>query len=152
VTKRDDAWTRERLADPPALPLRVRVVIDTDAANEIDDQFALAWALGVPQRLDVQAVYATPFSFAHRRAALGARTLRDERPFNAPGVGMQRSLEEIERVFSHCGVASAGRVFAGARDYLPSATAPQDSAAARDLIARARATPLHERLYVLALG
>jgi inosine-uridine nucleoside N-ribohydrolase len=43
------------------------VVIDTDAANEIDDQFALAWALLRPERLDVLAVYAAPFSFEHRR-------------------------------------------------------------------------------------
>jgi inosine-uridine nucleoside N-ribohydrolase len=152
MTRRDDAWTRERLADPPAPPQRVRVVIDTDAANEIDDQFALAWALGEPDRLRVEAVYAAPFSFAHRRAALGARTLRDPRPFDPPGVGMQRSLEEIERVFGHCGVSSAGRIFAGATDYLRSADTPLDCAAARDLIARARATPADERLYVLALG
>jgi purine nucleosidase len=152
VTRHDDAWTRERLADPPGPPQRVRVVIDTDAANEIDDQFALAWALGVPQRLDVQAVYATPFSFAHRRAALGTRVLRDERPLNAPGVGMQRSFDEIERVFGHCGVNSAGRVFAGATDYLQDPHTPQDCAAASDLIAHAQATPPDERLYVLALG
>lgn len=144
-----DAWTRARLADPPSQP---RAVIDTDAANEIDDQFALAWALGVPRQLRVEAVYAAPFSFAHRRAVLGARTLADERPFNPPGEGMRRSLEEIERVFGHCGVPSAGRVFAGATDYLGSATQPRDSAAARDLISRARATPEGERLYVLALG
>jgi len=43
------------------------LVIDTDAANEIDDQFALAWALLSPERLDVLAVYAAPFSFEHRR-------------------------------------------------------------------------------------
>lgn len=43
------------------------MVIDTDAANEIDDQFALAWALLSPERLDVLAVYAAPFSFEHRR-------------------------------------------------------------------------------------
>jgi inosine-uridine nucleoside N-ribohydrolase len=147
-----DEWTRARLADPPAKPQHARVVIDTDAANEIDDQFALAWALGEPDRLRVEAVYAAPFSFAHRRAALGARVLRDTRPFDPPGVGMQRSLEEIERVFGHCGVSSSGRVFAGATDYLRSADAPQDCAAARDLIARARATPADERLYVLALG
>ena len=53
-----------RLAAPRTRP---RVVIDTDAANEIDDQFALAWALLSPERLDVLAVYAAPFSFEHRR-------------------------------------------------------------------------------------
>jgi purine nucleosidase len=143
----DDAWMRARLADPPANP---RVVIDTDAANEIDDQFALAWALRCG-RLRIEAMYAAPFSFAHRRAALG-RTLRDERPFAPPGVGMQRSVEEIERVCAHCGVPSAGRVFVGATDYLPAPGVPQPSAAAHDLVARALATPDGERLYVLALG
>ena len=146
-TRHDDAWYRTRLADPSLQP---RVVIDTDAANEIDDQFALAWAL-LCGRLRVEALYAAPFSFAHRRATLG-RTLRDERPFAPPGVGMQRSLEEIERVCAHCGVDSGGLVHAGAKDYLTSATEPQPSAAAHDLVARALATPEGERLYVLALG
>jgi inosine-uridine nucleoside N-ribohydrolase len=54
------------------------VVIDTDAANEIDDQFALAWTLLSPERLDVLAVYAAPYSFEHRRLEmLRARALRD---------------------------------------------------------------------------
>jgi hypothetical protein len=47
---------------------RVHIVIDTDAANEIDDQFALAWALLHPERLQIHGIYATPFSFAHRRS------------------------------------------------------------------------------------
>lgn len=59
-----DDWYRSRLREPSA---PVRVVIDTDAANEIDDQFALAWALLCPEALTTEAVYATPFSFAHRR-------------------------------------------------------------------------------------
>lgn len=151
-SSRGDAWTRMRLADPPAPPEPLRVVIDTDAANEIDDQFALAWALGEPARLHVEAVHAAPFSFAHRRAALGERRLADPRPFAPPGEGMRRSLEEIERVFGHCGVPAEGRVFAGAQGYLSAPGRPQDSAAARDLVARALATPAHERLYVLALG
>ena len=71
---RSAAWFEQRLAPPRARP---RIVIDTDAANEIDDQFALAWALLSPERLDVLAVYAAPFSFEHRRQemrrALAAR-------------------------------------------------------------------------------
>ncbi len=61
---RSAAWFEQRLAPPRKRP---RVIIDTDAANEIDDQFALAWALLSPERLDVLAVYAAPFSFEHRR-------------------------------------------------------------------------------------
>ncbi len=38
----------------------VSMVFDTDTFNEIDDQFALVYALISPE-LDVQAVYAAPF-------------------------------------------------------------------------------------------
>lgn len=61
---RGAAWREARLAPPRVRP---RVVIDTDAANEIDDQFALAWALLSPERLELLALYATPYSFEHRR-------------------------------------------------------------------------------------
>ena len=64
LDRRPDAWYARRLAPPRSRP---RVVIDTDAANEIDDAFALAWALLSPDRLDLLAVYAAPFSFEHRR-------------------------------------------------------------------------------------
>jgi inosine-uridine nucleoside N-ribohydrolase len=70
-----DDWYRSRLAPPRQRP---RIVIDTDAANEIDDPFALAWALLSPQQLDVVAVYAAPFSFEYRRQEmLHARRVRD---------------------------------------------------------------------------
>jgi len=49
--------------EPPQGP--VRLLVDTDTANEIDDQFALAWALLTPERMTVEAVTAAPFSFAH---------------------------------------------------------------------------------------
>ena len=56
----------------------VRVVIDTDTRNEIDDQFALAWALLSSDQMTVEAVYAEPYSFRHRadeiRRALAARS------------------------------------------------------------------------------
>lgn len=47
-----------------------RVIIDTDTANEIDDQYALAWALLSPERLRLEGVTAVPFSFAHHRDGL----------------------------------------------------------------------------------
>lgn len=75
LIQHDDDWYRARLAAPVGRP---RLVLDTDAANEIDDQFALAWALLSAQQLDLLAVYAAPFSFAHRRQEmLAARRARD---------------------------------------------------------------------------
>ena len=74
--RHDDDWYRVRLAEPRG---RVRVVIDTDAANEIDDQFALCWALLSPEKLDLVGVYAAPFSFEHRRhEMIRARDARDD--------------------------------------------------------------------------
>ena len=49
ATARSDDWYRHRLALPRRKP---RIVIDTDAANEIDDQIALAWAQLSPDQLD----------------------------------------------------------------------------------------------------
>ena len=71
----DPAWYLQRLALPGG---RLRVVVDTDAANEIDDQFALAWVLLSLDRFALEGVYAAPFSFAHRRQEMiRARQARD---------------------------------------------------------------------------
>lgn len=154
--QKPDAWYHERLAPPQG---RVRIVIDTDAANEIDDQFALAWALRCPAQLEVAGLYATPFSFAHRRAELQARhgAPADAAPFNPPGVGMQRSHDEILTVLDRLGgpvaQAARARVFHGSTGYLSAPQAPQHSPAVEHLIATARE---HARggapLYVVALG
>lgn len=62
----------ERLAPPTSVS---RVVIDTDAANEIDDQFAIVWAWLSPEHMTVEAVTAEPYSFAHHRKGLLAAAL-----------------------------------------------------------------------------
>ena len=63
---------------PPRPRPGAAVVIDTDAANEIDDPFAIAWALLRADRLDVQACHAAPFSFELWRGQLmRARTARE---------------------------------------------------------------------------
>ena len=38
------------------------MVLDTDTYNEIDDQFALVCTLLCPEKLNVEAVYAAPFT------------------------------------------------------------------------------------------
>ena len=40
---------------------RIPLVIDTDAFNEIDDQFAIVYALCCPETFDVMAILAAPF-------------------------------------------------------------------------------------------
>jgi purine nucleosidase len=144
--RRDDAWYHRRLAPPHGRP---RIVIDTDAANEIDDPFALAWALLAPERLQVEAVYAAPWSFAHRR-----RPTHPDLPcFDPPDIGMERSHAAIVTVYDKLALPSAGRVFRGAAGYLPAADVARPSEAVEHLIAAALATPADgPPLYVVAIG
>ncbi len=59
--------SEERRRQMLALPTGpVRAVFDTDAKNEIDDQFALTWALLSPDKITVEASFAAPFSFQYR--------------------------------------------------------------------------------------
>lgn len=144
--QRDDAWYDRRLT-PPAGP--VRVVIDTDAANEIDDPFAIAWALLRPDRLTLEACYATPYSFAHRRAQMA---VQQHPQFDPPDIGMERSHAAIVEVFERLGLDAAGLVHRGSTRYLASLDDPERSAATDHLIATAMAMPHDEPLYVVAIG
>ncbi len=63
----DPSLMKQRLARPGAMP---RVIIDTDTANEIDDQYAVAWALLSQDRMRLEGVTAAPFSFTHHREGL----------------------------------------------------------------------------------
>ena len=148
VQLRTPDWYRARLALPQGC---CQVVIDTDAANEIDDQFALAWALLSPQQLDIKGIYAAPFSFAHRRA-MYPNAPGDAGPFNPPATGMQRSYDEIITVYDKLGLPSQGQVWRGSAGYLPAPQTPLHSDAAHHLVATARACPADQPLYVLALG
>lgn len=84
---------------------KVPVVIDSDTYNEIDDQMAIAWAFLHPERLDLQAVYAAPFT-NHYFGKEGSHTYVDD-----PAVGMQLSVDEIYRVFNKLPAAKTYRKY-----------------------------------------
>jgi inosine-uridine nucleoside N-ribohydrolase len=91
----DEATRRAHLAPPRP---GAAVVIDTDAANEIDDQFALAWALLAPERVRLLATCAAPFSFEHRRGeVLRARFARDN-PSHASAEDLELLAQHAERL------------------------------------------------------
>lgn len=123
----------QRLAAPTS---RVQAVIDSDTFNEIDDQFAVSYAMLSPERMAIEAVYAAPF--------------HNERSTSA-GDGMEKSYEEILRILARLGQKSEGFAFAGSKTFMASAAKPVESAAARDLIAKAL-EPREGPLYVITVG
>lgn len=135
---------RARLTVPPGT---IRLVIDSDTKNEIDDQYAIAWALRSPERFRVEAVYAAPFSHNIFRRNLGEP---EGDTWEDPALGMAQSYEEIQRLFSLLDLPAEGRVFRGSEKYLPPDFAPVESEAARDLVRRGMAS--EEPLYVAAIG
>ena len=122
----------QRLRPPTG---KIRMVLDTDTYNEIDDQFAVAYAMCSPEKLTVEAIYAAPF--------LNERS-------TGPGDGMAKSYEEILRLLERLHRAPAGGVYRGSTAYL--GNQPERSPAALDLVARAMAAPDDDPLYVVAIG
>ncbi|WP_246608297.1 nucleoside hydrolase [Paenibacillus agaridevorans] len=130
----DENFRMERLKPRDGI---IRMVLDTDTFNEIDDQFALSHALLSPERLRLEAVYAAPF-------------FNDLS--NGPKDGMEKSYDEIVHILTRLQRMREGIVFRGSESYLPGAHTPVDSPAARDLVAKALAMPDDEPLYVAAIG
>lgn len=118
---------------------KVRIVLDTDTYNEVDDQFALAYALKSKDKLELKAVYAVPFFSNYNDKSSG------------PADGMEKSYEEIIRIFEKLKISSDGFVYRGSGKYLSSTEKPVDSDAARNLIKQAMASE-EEPLYVVAIG
>mgnify|MGYP005884727465 CR=1 FL=1 len=140
----DEKLRRERLTVPTG---KIRLVIDTDAKNEVDDQFAIAWALRSPERFQVEAVYAAPFShtvFRHNIGDLDFAVQED------PAEGMEQSYQEIRKIFQLLDENPDGRVFRGATGYLNEKRDPVMSDAVRDLIERGMSSD--EPLYVASIG
>lgn len=131
----------------PVLP---RVVIDTDTANEVDDQFALAWALRAGDRIQLEGVHAAPFShgryfealrrastergdphsdFDHIAISMDPDKLKALIEPNPPGLATERRLIEIHRVFEAAKIPCGGLVRSGSMTFRPDAqtTVPIDA-------------------------
>lgn len=129
----DESRRLEMLQPPKG---RVRMVLDTDTYNEIDDQFAVVHALLSPDEMNVEAIYAAPF---HNNRSADAED------------GMEKSYDEIIRLLGFLGVESDGLVYRGSRFFLSDSESPATSDAANDIIKRAMTDP-DDPIYVVAVG
>ena len=114
---------------------KVDVVLDTDAYNEIDDQFAIAYLLRSKEKLNTKAIYAAPF-------------FNDKS--GGPKDGMEKSYMEILKLLSLLGEECD--TFKGSEKYLENEHTPVVSSAAEDLAKRAENYSPEHPLYVVAIG
>lgn len=114
---------------------KIDVVLDTDAYNEIDDQFAISYLLGSTEKLNTKAIYAAPF--------LNNRSV-------SPKDGMEKSYNEIHKLLSL--MNEKVDVFKGSEKFLDNEKSPVISPAAVDLAERAKKYSPQNPLYVIAIG
>lgn len=127
------AFGAERPQAPWPPPGPVRAIIDTDTANEVDDQWAIALALGSPDRIRLEG-----FVAAHFGDAGGA-------------AGIDKSYEETLRVLEKAGMSGRFPVKKGNhplqyRDRVP------PSEGVDFIIERARAATPEQPLWLVLLG
>lgn len=119
---------------PPKGP--IDCILDTDAYNEIDDQFAIAYLVrSASENLRIKAFYAAPF---HNRLSA------------SPADGMEKSYQELKRILSLCGANYP--IYRGSKNYLPDEKTPVLSEAAKDLAKRALDYSAEHPLYIIAIG
>ena len=122
-----------RVPAMPAAGERIRVVIDSDAACEVDDQYAIALALLSPERFEIEG-----FVAAHFGDAGGPE-------------GIDKSFREIETVLAKAGMKGKFPVKRGAHPFRYSQV-PVESEGVDFLIERALAGDGNRPLWVISLG
>lgn len=116
----------------------VDAVLDTDAYNEIDDQFAIAYMIGSGDRINIKALYAAPFFNDLSTSAED---------------GMEKSYNEIHKLLLLMKKDDMRKnVYRGSRSYLPDEKTPVISDAAEHLSKLATSYTSENPLYVIAIG
>lgn len=110
---------------------QVRVITNTDAKNEADDQFAIVQTLLSP-KLDNVGFIAAHYGTKHADA-------------------MERSYRELETIFDKMGFDKEGMLYRGAPHAIPNTKTPIDSEGAR-LIIREAMKDDPRPLYITFLG
>jgi inosine-uridine nucleoside N-ribohydrolase len=109
--------------------------LDTDAYNEIDDQFAISYMLKSKKKLNVKAICAAPFLNTRSKSA------KD---------GMEKSYDEILKLLSLMNEKTA--VFKGAEHFMDDEKTPVFSDASRMMAEASKAYSPDNPLYIVAIG
>ena len=117
---------------------RVDVILDTDAFNEIDDQFAISLMIRSPDKFNVKALTAAPF-FNEKATS--------------PADGMEKSYNEIKKLLDIAGRSDLkNKVFRGSDKYLADEKTYVESDAADAMIKLADGYSAETPLYIIGIG
>ena len=117
---------------------RVDALLDTDAYNEIDDQFAIAYMLLKSDRINTLGICAAPFL--------------NEKSVSAAD-GMKKSYDEILKILTLMKREDMkSKTYLGSESFLPDEKTPVVSEAAEYIVSEARRHSPESPLYVVAIG
>ena len=117
---------------------RVDMVLDTDAFNEIDDQFAIAYTLRSAERCNLRQIYAALFL---------------NKKVSSAEEGMEASYNEILKILDLAGSSEMkNHTYRGSNRFMVKEDEAVDSPAARALIELSKEYTAENPLYVVALG
>lgn len=114
---------------------RKNVILDTDAYNEVDDQFCIAYLMKRPDKINLLSVNAAPFFNANS---------------TSPEDGMEKSYEEILKLRQMVDPDSRIPVYRGSRTFMPDRHTPVESDACDNIVKTVMGS--EEKVIVVAIG
>jgi len=111
------------------------VILDTDTYNEVDDQYALAYAMLSPDKVNLLAITVAPFKNSRAKT---------------PAEGMEKSYEEAHHIRALVDEKSTVPIYRGSATYLPDKKTPALSEAAEAIVRLVRES--RETVYIVAVG
>ena len=121
----------------PVIPPKdesIRVIIDTDTKNEIDDQYAIALALASPERFEIEGFVGANFDNDH----------------GGPD-GIRKSVDEINLMLDKAGLSGKWPVLHGSHP-MRYQFEPSESEGVDFIIDRAMASTPEDPLWIVGLG
>ena len=112
-----------------------KIILDTDTYNEVDDQFALAYAMRAKDKVELLSINAAPF--------LNNRSVSAED-------GMEKSYHEIYNIMKLTDSSANIPVYKGSRRFLTNKTTPENSPAAQNIVDTVMRS--EEPIFVVAIG
>ena len=120
----------------PSRDERIRVIIVSDATNEIDDVWAIALALLYPERFQIEGFIGSNYDHTHN--GIGPKSI-------------EMSVKEIQTILEKTGMKNKYPVYPGAHP-MQYEFAPSDSRGVDFIIERAMAGSPDDPLWIVGLG